>query len=111
MVRANTIETQGKSGSTGDVGGIYLVTAILAMVNRTSAAARGELTSLLAQLAYRGQNTHPATMLQLFPCVSHPDHVRSPSSSTVPCKKSDYRFETGVRTTVSAYETSKFSTR
>lgn len=54
MVRAKTIDTQGKPGLTGEVGGMYLG----AGVKRASSSAVGYLTLPPALMAYEGRNFH-----------------------------------------------------
>jgi hypothetical protein len=64
MVRANTIEMQGKPGLMGDVGGMYLaiMTSDLSLWGHPGP---GRLTLPLSVLAYEDQSTHRGVTLRL----------------------------------------------
>ncbi len=77
MVRANTIEMQGKPGLTGDVGGMYLKITVLDVTNlKRVYPLPDRLTLLLLVLGYGDQSIHLGVMSRLFLGVWRQDHVR-----------------------------------
>ena len=78
MVRANTIEMQGKPGLTGDVGGMYLeITALdVTKVTKRVYLVPDRLTLLHLVLGYGDQSIHLGTMSRLSLGVWRRDHDR-----------------------------------
>jgi len=75
MVRANTIEMQGKPGLTGDVGGMYLEITALDVTKRVYPVP-DRLTLLHLVLGYGDQSIHLGTMSRLSLGVWRRDHDR-----------------------------------